>query len=305
MFYRLLVRLSRLVGLWLVRVSAAIIAAGYFVLLPGRRRASVTFYRALFPERSPRFALACAWRQYQDFARLYTERLEIERRADIRFESEGEEPLAEVRAAGLGAILLMSHFGRWEIGARLFGKRHPGLTLVMGGLGAGGARGGVDEALRLAGVDVVTVADGQGQPVDILQAVQGLRKGGVVSLAADRAYGDARMLYLPFLGQRVAVTAAPFALALASHAPLFIVFAVKLGPRHYRFTCDPPMLLRAPTREDREKVMEQAATRYLQRLHEMARAHPEQWQTFGEFLVPSPHEQPPVPSPRAAGRGLG
>jgi len=283
-FYRFLIAVSRIAGLWLVRIPAAIIAAGYFLLLPRRRRASVAFYRALFPESTRGSALGHTWRQYQDFARLYAERLEVERRTDIRFDSEGEHHLADALAAGRGAILLMSHVGRWEIGARLLGRRHADLTLVMGGLEEGGARAGVDHALRSAGVDVVTVPGGQGQPFDILQAVQGLRKGGVVSLAADRAYGDARMLRLPFLGHEVAVTAAPFALALASGAPLLVVFAVRLGRRHYRFTCDPPINLRAPTRAERERVMTEAAASYLARLHEVARAHPEQWQTFGEFL---------------------
>jgi lauroyl/myristoyl acyltransferase len=300
MLYRFLARLSRFAGLWIVRVVAVMVAASYFVFLPRRRAASVAFYQALFPECSRFAAVAYAWRQYQDFARLYTERLEIERRVDIRFDSEGEQHLAEAKAAGRGAILLMSHFGRWEIGARLLGQRHAGLTLVMGGLEHGGARAGVDKDLRSAGVEVVTVPGGEGQPFDILQAVQGLRNGGVVSLAADRAYGEARMLRLPFLGHQVAVTAAPFALALVSQAPLLIVFAVKLGPRHYRFTCDAPITLSAPTRADREKVMKQGATAYLSRLREMARAYPEQWQTFGEFLSPVTASTPPVPSPRGA-----
>ena len=292
MFYRFLVAVSRVAGLWLVRVSAAVIAAGYFVLLPRRRRASVSFYRALFPERSPLAALACAWRQYLDFASIYTERLEVERRSDIRFDREGEQHLDAARAAGHGAILLMSHFGRWEIGARLLGKRHPGLTLMMGGLADGGARGGVDSDLRAAGIEVVTVPGGQGRPLDILQALQCLREGGVVSLAADRGYGAARKLRLPFLGHEVEVTVAPFALALASGAPILLVFAVKLGARHYRFICDPPLQLSAPTRRDREPAMAQAATAYLARLHEMARAYPEQWQTFGAFLSPRPPSAP-------------
>jgi lauroyl/myristoyl acyltransferase len=282
--YRFLSRLSRFVGLWLLRVTATIVAMGYFVLLPRRLGGSVRFYRALFPDRSTGFAIRCAWRQYQDFASLYCERLEIERRSDVRFDSEGEHHLKEARAAGRGAILLMSHFGRWEIGARLLGKRQEGLTLVMGGFAGGGARAGVDEDLRLAGLNVVTVPAGQGQAFDILEAVQILRQGGVVSLAADRADGDARMLRLPFLGHTAAVAAAPFALALASGAPLLAVFAVKIGPRHYCFICDGPVTLTAANRGDRRKVMKQAASVYLQRLHEMVKAHPEQWQTFGEFL---------------------
>jgi len=282
--YRFLSRLSRFAGLWLVKGIAAVVAAGYFVLLPRRLAGSVRFYRALFPEQSGWHALLCAWRQYQDFARLYSERLEIERRDDIGFDSVDEQRLSEARAAGRGAILVMSHFGRWEIGARLLARREQGLTLVMGGLAEGGARAGVDQTLRSAGVDVVTVPAGRGQAFDILQAVQVLRTGGVVSLAADRADGEARMLRLPFLGRHCDVAAAPFALGLATGAPLLVVFAVKAGPRHYRFTCDAPVTLAAPSRADRQRVMEQAASAYLARLAEMARVHPEQWQNFGAFL---------------------
>ena len=270
--------------MWVLRIIVAVVATGYFILLPRRLGHSLRFYRALFPERSGLFAFRQAWRQYQDFASVYCERLEIERRSDVRFESDGVHHLNEAKSAGRGAILLMSHFGRWEIGARLLARREEGLTLVMGGQAAGGARAGVDRDLRQAGVDVVTVRTGQERDFNILQAAQILRQGGVVSLAADRAFGDARMLRLPFLGHAVAVAAAPFALALASSAPLLVVFAVKMGPRHYRFSCGSPIRLSAARRDDRQQVMEQAASDYLQRLHEMMKAHPEQWQTFGEFL---------------------
>ena len=104
--YRFLARLSRFVGLWLMRVTAAIVATGYFILLPRQRSHSVHFYRALFPERSAWHAFRCAWRQYQDFARLYGERLELERRPDVRIESDSERKLMETRAAGRGAILV-------------------------------------------------------------------------------------------------------------------------------------------------------------------------------------------------------
>jgi lauroyl/myristoyl acyltransferase len=284
-FYRYLAVLSRYVGLWLVGVTAAVVAAGYFVLLPRRLGHSVRFYRALFPERSALHAFLCAWRQYQDFAALHRERLEIERRIDVRLDSEGECKLARAKAEGRGAILVMSHFGRWEIGARLLARRQEGLTLVMGGMASGGARAGVDRDLRAAGLDVRTVSAGQGQAFDILQASQILRAGGIVSLSADRAFGDARMLRLPFLSHVVSVAAAPFALALASGAPLLVVFVVKIGRRHYRLICDDPITLTALDRGDRPKVMETAALAYLQRLHDMMEAYPEQWQTFGQFLL--------------------
>jgi lauroyl/myristoyl acyltransferase len=282
--YRLMVRLSRWAGLWVVRIMAGIVAAGYFAFAPGRLGGSLRFYRALFPDCSRWRALRLAWRQYQDFAALYTERLELEQGKPIQLDSEGRRRIAEQRATGHGAILVMSHFGRWEIGARLLARQEQELTLVMGGRTDGGSRAGVDSDLRAAGLDVVTVAQGQGQAFDILQAMQTLRAGGVVSLAADRADGEARMLRLPFLGQWFDVAAAPFALALASGAPLLIVFAVRVGRRSYRFTCDEPIALVAARREDRQRVMNEAAAAYLRRLEAIARAYPEQWHTFGESL---------------------
>lgn len=285
LLYRMLAWLSRFGGLWILRFFASIVAAGYFVFLPRRLGHSVRFYRALFPERSTLHALGCAWRQYQDFARVYSERLETDRRPDVTFEREGEERLVQAREAGRGVIVLMSHFGRWEIGARLLAKNQQGITLVMGGQKDGGARAGVDHDLRGAGVGVVTIREGQGQAFDILEALKGLREGGIVSLAADRAYGDARVLRMPFLGGFAAVAAAPFALSLISGAPLLTVFSVRLGPRHYRFVSDPPITLRVANRGERQAVMERAAATYLKRLHAMAKAHPEQWQNFGKFFI--------------------
>lgn len=288
LLYRLLARVSRTLGLWPLRCTAMVVAAFYFVFFKRRRTHSVRFYRALFPERSRWSALACTWRQYQDFASLYSERLEVgrpPRRRDVVFEHDGDEHLARAKAGGHGVILLMSHFGRWEIGARLLAERHTELTLVMGGRAGGETRGGVDRDLRSAGLDVVTVPEGQGGSFDILQAMSVLRQGGIVSLAGDRAFADARRLQLPFLGHTVAVAAAPFALALASGAPLLTVFAMRAGPRHYRFVSDPPVVLSAVNRLERQAAMEKAANGYLERLQVMVRKYPEQWQTFEGFFV--------------------
>lgn len=285
LFYRVLARLSRVMGLWVVRAMGALVAAGYFLFLPARRNNSVEFYRALFPAESKRRALLWTWRQYQDFARIYSERLEVDRRSDLRIERVGDENLDQARKHGRGVIVVMSHFGRWEIGARLLARQHRDVMLVMGGQAEGGARAGVDRDLRGAGVEVVTVPEGHGQAFDILEAVKVLGEGGIVSLSADRAFGDARVLRLPFLGRAVAVAAAPFALALASGAPLLVAFSVRLGPRHYRFISHPPVALACANRGERQAVMERAAARYLEHLRDMLLAYPEQWQTFERFFV--------------------
>lgn len=294
--YRFFSGLSRVVGSWLLRTVVAIVATGFFVFLPRRLGHSLRFYRALFPERSWLSVLALAFRQYQDFAGVYCERQEIDRRSDVRFASEGTQHLTAAKAAGRGAILLMSHVGRWEIGARLLAKRERDLVLLMGGEAPAGTRAGVDQDLRGAGLGVVTVRAGQEADFNILRTSQALRNGATVSLAADRALGPARMLELPFLGHTVRIAAAPFALALSSGAPLLVVFAVKTGPWQYRFSCAPPIVLSSAGRADRQSAMERAAVAYLAQLGDIIRAYPEQWHNFGEFLRRDSQPRPPVPT---------
>lgn len=285
LFYRALAGLSRALGLWPVRLVGAVVAAGYFLVRGKRRAASVELFRTLFPDAPRRAALEWTWRQYQDFARVFSERLEVERRSDIRFEEVGEEHLAQARAGGRGVVIAMSHLGRWEIGARLLARRHESLTLLMGGQADGRARAGVDGDLRRAGVQVLTVPEGRGQAFDILDAVKVLREGGVVSLAADRTFGEARVLRMPFLGRTVAVAAAPFALSLTTGAPLLVAFSVRLGPRHYRLLCHPPLTVAAASRDERSAAMQRAAAIYLDHLHAIMKAHPEQVHLFERFFV--------------------
>ncbi|MGD0838647.1 MAG: lysophospholipid acyltransferase family protein [Polyangia bacterium] len=300
--YGLLARLSRVVGLWVVRVMGAVVAAGYYGLRPALRKNSVTFYQALFPGETRRRALLRTWRQYQDFARLYSERLALEAgkvpAQGLHCERVGEEHFEQARQRGQGVIVVMSHFGRWEIAVRLLAREHRDVTLVMGGQTAGGARAGVDRDLRRAGLDVLTVPEGQGQAVDILQALQVLRRGGIVALSGDRAFAGARLVPLPFLGRTVAVAAAPFALALVSGAPLVVCFAVRLAAGGYRFISHPPLTLTAGDRTRRQAAVASAGSWYLDRLREMLLLYPEQWQTFAPFFIA---EAPAKRATKAAG----
>ena len=291
--YGLLARLSRVVGLWVVRVMGAVVAAGYYGLRPALRRNSVTFYQELFPGETKGRALLRTWRQYQDFARLYSERLALEAGRvppGLHCERVGEEHFEQARQRGQGVIVVMSHFGRWEIAVRLLAREHRDVMLVMGGHTAGGARADVDRDLRRAGLDVVTVPEGQGQAVDILQALQVLRRGGMVALSGDRAFAGARRVPLPFLGRTVAVAAAPFALALVSGAPLVVCFSVRLAPGRYRFISHHPLVLTAGDRTQRQAAIERAGSWYLDRLREMLLLYPEQWQTFEPSSSPEAPE---------------
>jgi len=130
-FYRLLAAASTVAGAWLFALVARGIAAGYFVLFPRRAAVSASFYRALFPGRGRWHAWWCAWRQFQTFTTVYLDRFLLQDGAAINFTFEGREHLDAAVAEGRGGILLMSHLGAWEVGARLLRRMIPDLRLML------------------------------------------------------------------------------------------------------------------------------------------------------------------------------
>jgi lauroyl/myristoyl acyltransferase len=294
--YRALARFSRLVGLWIVTGVAFFVATGYFVFLPRRLAHSVRAYRALFPGRGFWHAVLCTWRQYQDFAHVYTERLQLDRGTPLTYESEGGEHLLEAQASGHGAILLMSHFGRWEIALRLWARERPAFTIHMGVRGTEADDDEVADSLRKDGVNVVAVQNGPDQASQILDPFWALRRGDIVSLAGDRAPIGARTIRAPFLGGHAPVNAAPFMLALVTGAPLLTVFAFRIGPGRYRIVCQPPRYVKAVKRAERDAVIEKEAAVYLEELTAMMRARPDQWHTFGPFYSGGTLPGPELPN---------
>ncbi len=55
LFYKTLIWVSRILGLWVFRLFAWIVSTGYFCLFPRRVATGVRFYGALFPNRDWRY----------------------------------------------------------------------------------------------------------------------------------------------------------------------------------------------------------------------------------------------------------
>ncbi|HEY6000644.1 MAG TPA: glycosyltransferase [bacterium] len=302
LFYRLLAAASRVFGAWLFGVAARVVAAGYFVLFPRRAAVSAAFYRALFPGRGRWHAWWCAWRQFQTFTTVYLDRLLLESGDAIRFTFEGREHLYASLAEGRGGILLMSHLGAWEMGARLLRRSLPELRLML----YVGRRAKEDierlqkEDLAASGVRLQVVGEDGGSPFDLVEGAAFLRSGGFVSMAGDLDWREDREgLPVRFAGHEVRLPEAPFMLALVARAPLYVFFAARRAPRQYHFALRGPLPLPAASRERRREVVREAAQAYADLLEAEVRSRPLEWFHFSRFLGP-PLAAPPADPPPGA-----
>jgi predicted LPLAT superfamily acyltransferase len=283
-FYNILVQAANRLGPWVFVAVARIIAAGYF-LLPRRTVESRRLYSLLFPGRSRFFHLWCTFRQFQNFTTIHSD----------RYRSNGGQP-AEVTAGdmaipaaggGVGAILLMSHFGNWEMAARVLMRdcKDTRLLLYMGVKEKEGVEKTQKEELRQAGVRIIAADQNTGSPFAVVDGIRLLREGGIVSMTGDVLWrAEQRCLTVRFLGGTVRIPEAPFVFALTSGAPISVFFAFRTGTNRYHLQLSDPIPVQAAGRAERKEAIARAAQRYADLLEEVLRAHPLEWYHFDRFV---------------------
>jgi predicted LPLAT superfamily acyltransferase len=289
--YGVLIALLQQIGLWVFRVGAWLITSGYFLLFPGRVAVGVRFYGALAPEHGVPYRLWCTWKQFHRFTHVFLDRFLLShRQASITYTHDGWEYLDEAVNSGGGGILLMSHVGNWEVASRLLQERRGAnprlkLLLYLGKKHQEQIERTQKESLVQSGVRIIAVEQEGGSPLDIIEGINFLKTGGLVSLAGDRRWReDQRLVAVSFLGYEAFLPETPFSLALLSGAPLFIFFACQTGNQTYHFQVLPPVFVRAQDRQGRRDAIQRAAQFYADRLEETVRQHPGEWFHFEPFI---------------------
>jgi len=285
LWYRLLVRISRLCGSWLFVVISRIIATGYFVFsrrVPESRR----FYAALYPQRGKLYHLWCTFKQYQNFTTIHFDRFLAGQAKSATFTSTGWERLEAV-IGHQGGILLMSHLGNWEMAATLLKQQREDLQLLlyMGVKEKEGVERLQKEDLRKSGVTIIGADPEDNSPFSAVEGIGFLRAGGLVSMAGDIVWrSNQRKVRVTFLGHDAYLPEAPFIFALVSGAPLFAFFAFRTGKNSYHFSLSDPIAIQPESRRDRTDAISRAAQQYADLLEQSLRQHPFEWYHFDRFI---------------------
>ena len=295
--YRCLIVLARRFGSWIFLLIAWHVATGYFLFFPHRVAVSVRFYRRLFPDRGRCYPLWCAWRQYHHFVHLFLDRFLMMEDAALRTTYEGWEHLIAAVESGKGGIILMSHVGSWEIAAHFlkrYGHNHPGMKLLLY-LGAK-RREQIErrqkQGIERSGIRIIAVPEEGGSPMEIVEGLNFLREGGLVSLTGDRLWNrEQRAVTVRFAGGEARIPEIPYILALLSGAPLLIFFGYRTGGGAYHLVTKPPFYVVAASRAERSKAVTTAAQAYADLLAETVRAHPDEWYHFEPFLTKPGHRK--------------
>ncbi len=181
---------------------------------------------------------------------------------------DGFERYEQAAAEGHGVVVVIAHFGNWELLGRACAKRGVQLATITRKMNGWANR---RIAAARAGSGLAQLPD-RGATADALAL---LRRNGVLAIAVDQNMREKRGIFVDFFSHPACTTPAAAVYALRAGAPIIAAFPVRQPDGSHRVLVQGPFV--APP-ELRGHAAIQALTQELTRAVEaIVRAHPEQW----------------------------
>lgn len=271
----------RNVPMWLEPIAIAWWSFFFLLWGPGRRGVMMNL-RAIVPGSTPLGNLTRTFRVMRNFAWTIADNGRFaEERVIPDWEFVGAEHFDALQSHPGGAIILTAHMGSYDLGAQLFAEtstrkifmvRAPEIDPHTRAFEEGQLR--TPEGLK---IDFNTKASDLA--FDLLNAVQ---NGELVAIQGDRVTPGIASLPGTLFGKRTEIPAGPFALAMAARAPIFPLFIIRLGRRHYRLLTLPPIHVNRRSRS-RDEDLGRAVNEWCAHLESVVRGAWWQWYAFDAF----------------------
>ncbi|HEU5396929.1 MAG TPA: lysophospholipid acyltransferase family protein [Verrucomicrobiae bacterium] len=218
------------------------------------------------------------------------------------FTFDGEKHLRGALAEGRGVLVLTAHLGNWEAAGQMLSRLDVPITVTGFDKENPEVRAMINRASREQKFKLVPLT---GSPTDAIPLVAALRRGEVVAMLGDRAYGSPAAR-ISFFGGIASFPIGAYVLAAIAGAPLVHVFSLREPGGHYHFFGFPPQRPQMPPHDQRDAYLENCAARFAENLEGVLRRDPLQWYNFypfwktetAETTKPSTRTRPRILPPR-------
>ena len=258
-------------------VAALAGRAGYLAVPRLRRQALENYAGILDQPRSSPEVRRVAREAVQGYAKLMADFMllmtadhdDVRRMVDVS----GVDTINAVLAKGRGAIVVMPHFGSWDMAAAAAVAHGLPVTAVTEHYGSDGLNDLVVEARHRAGLRVVPLSVSAGKA-----CLTALRQSQVVALICDLPSRLGRNVLVEVCGQQALVPVGPATLSLRTGAPLVPALCTRIANDRYRLEIQEPIAF-TPS-GDTERDVHDLSQAVMTRFEPALRERPEQWYLF-------------------------
>jgi lauroyl/myristoyl acyltransferase len=196
----------------------------------------------------------------------------------------GVEHFDAMQSSDAGSIILTAHMGSYDLGAELlaeFSARR--ITMVRAPEVDPETQRYEEAHLGEQRVHVGFNTAAGDLAIELLNAV---REGQIIAVQGDRVTPGIASIETTLFGKRAAIPSGPFALAMASRAPIYPMFVMRRGRRSYRLLTLAPIVVTRTSR-DRDEDIRRAMSEWTRGLEGVIRDAWYQWFAFEPFYEES------------------
>jgi predicted LPLAT superfamily acyltransferase len=267
----------------------AIFPAIYFTFASPDIAAAMDYHRRIFGPQPGWKRRWLVFRHFYSFGLALIDRTAIlaGRTRGFSFVFDGDAHLRAAVAEGRGLLLLTAHLGNWEAAGQLLTRLDVPITVT----GFDRESPAIRAMLNRASKQKFKLLPLTGSPTDAIPLVAALRRGEVVAMLGDRAYGSPSAR-IPFCGGTASFPIGAYVMASIGGAPLMHVFSLREGGGRYRFFGFAPQYPRLPAHNERDEYLKTCAAHFGRDLENVLRRDPFQWYNFFPFWEA---DGPPAP----------
>ncbi len=171
-----------------------------------------------------------------------------------------------------GFVLLTAHVGNWQIALTTLKKMDKPVYLVM----RPEDNAAVKESLNIDAQDnFIRIISPEGYLGGVVEAMQVLKEGNIVSIMGDRKYGF-EALEIPFLKDTAYFPFGAFSLAASSSCPVVVLLSAKLPGNKYIVDVSHILYPRYNSNKDKRDQLKVYVTQFADILNEYVAKYPYQ-----------------------------
>ena len=257
----------------------------YVLFLPGIRKMADYYLHRRFHRTGSLERLADSYRIYLNLGKALIDRAVIGILGEdkVLMEFKEREDVFDLVREGRGLILMTAHVGCWQTAMSTLRILNKPVNLLLQR-----EEGDVDlHYFEHAGISCpYKIIDPRGYMGGVLEMVDSLKKGEVLSIMGDRLLGSAKgAAMVDFLGGKVLFPFSAFKIAAATGAPIGVLFSYKSGPAVY--TLELARVIRVPADAGKvDRDFHPYVTEFAQALESYTTMHPYQFFNFYDMWEP-------------------